>query len=70
MEKRSTTKYRAVQEARKRDFEEGQNPKVYSIIKDYSDNEEPPKGEPQCKCAKCGTVFDQIIMRMEYLLRF
>jgi hypothetical protein len=58
-EKRSTTKYRSVQEARKRDYEDGQNPKVYSIIKDYSSNEEPPKGEPQCKCAKCGTVFDQ-----------
>lgn len=58
-EKRSTTKYKSVQEARKRDEANGEAPKVYSILRDYSSEEELPKGEPTKKCEKCGTVFDQ-----------
>ena len=58
-EKRSTTKYKSVQEARKRDAANGEAPKVYSILRDYSSEEELPKGEPTKKCEKCGTVFDQ-----------
>lgn len=58
-EKRNTTKVRAVQEARKRDIANGEAPKMYSILRDYSGEEEIAHGEPTKKCEKCGTVFDQ-----------
>ncbi len=50
---------RAKKEARERK-KVGRPPKVYDLLKDYSENaNKPPKGKPTGICTKCSKEFDQ-----------
>ena len=50
------------QKAKNRQLQKnGQPQEVYTLIKDYPENNEPPKGEKYCKCQKCGKVFEQVL---------
>lgn len=50
------------QKAKNRQLQKnGQPQEVYTLIKDYPETYEPPKGEKYCKCQKCGKVFEQVL---------